>query len=208
MRRRFDQGSSFQGQQAILVIYVSTIPCDWDSHYYHNLCGLELQPSPIFKQTIQTKQTHTTLFFRNHVSSISGGRARFATVFLDVFHCDSPKQGSTQGGEKNCRQSTRSERTQCQGIAQGLGYLQRPSTCTTQYCGSDFSQVYPNSTEERKNDMVMWCLLATKVVEGFFLESVQLMDSALILAKGRGMVVKASSSSSGCSCLNRTAAVC
>ena len=68
MRRRFDQGSSFQGQQAILVIYVSTIPCDWDSHYYHNLCGLELQPSPIFKQTIQTKQTHSTPVSYTHLT--------------------------------------------------------------------------------------------------------------------------------------------
>jgi hypothetical protein len=36
----------------------------------------------------------------------------------------------------------------------------------------------------------MWCLLATRLVEGFFLESVEMIDTALFLTRNRGMVVK------------------
>jgi hypothetical protein len=66
-----------------------------------------------------------------------------------------------------------------------------------QICGADFAQAYHyTSSQERKEDLVMWCLLATKVVEGFFLESVDMLESALIVARRRGIVVKSSSSDS------------
>jgi hypothetical protein len=66
-----------------------------------------------------------------------------------------------------------------------------------QICGADFSQAYDStSSQERKEDMVMWCLLAIKNVEGFFLESVDILESALIAARRRGMVVRSSSSDS------------
>jgi hypothetical protein len=36
----------------------------------------------------------------------------------------------------------------------------------------------------------MWCLLAARVVEGFFLESVEILDSPIHLTRNRGIIVK------------------
>jgi hypothetical protein len=64
-------------------------------------------------------------------------------------------------------------------------------------CGPDFSQAYHSGSQERQEDLVMWCLLTTRIAEGFFLESVDMIESALIVARRRGMIVKSSSSDSG-----------
>jgi len=57
-------------------------------------------------------------------------------------------------------------------------------------CGEDFTIAFRKGSDQRKDDLLMWCLLATRVVEGFFLESVEMIDSALFLTRKRGMVVK------------------
>ena len=62
-------------------------------------------------------------------------------------------------------------------------------------CGVDFHQAYESaSSVERKEDLLMWCLLTTRYAEGFFLESVEMLQSAFIKARRRGMVVKSSDS--------------
>ena len=57
-------------------------------------------------------------------------------------------------------------------------------------CGDDFAQAYHKASKERQEDLLMWCLLATRVVEGYFKESVEMVDSAIFLTRKRGMVVK------------------
>jgi hypothetical protein len=57
-------------------------------------------------------------------------------------------------------------------------------------CGLDFEVAYRSSTLERQNDLVTWCLLTTRITEGFFLDSVEVMSNAFLLNKNRGMVVQ------------------
>lgn len=57
-------------------------------------------------------------------------------------------------------------------------------------CGTDFDRAYRGGSQERKEDLVMWCLLATRIVEGYFTEPVEMIDSALFWTRKRGMVVK------------------
>ncbi|KAG7358954.1 hypothetical protein IV203_015543 [Nitzschia inconspicua] len=59
-------------------------------------------------------------------------------------------------------------------------------------CGDDFLHAYHQGSDQRKDDLVLWCLVATRVVEGFFYESVEMIDSALFLTRKRGIVVKKS----------------
>ena len=61
-----------------------------------------------------------------------------------------------------------------------------------QGCGQDFNEIYYSSSDKRKADMFMWCLLASKRVEAFLLDSVQMIQSPLSLTKGRGIVVRSS----------------
>eukprot|EP00934_Nitzschia_sp_Nitz4_P003039 Nitzschia sp. Nitz4//scaffold169_size48518//5450//6565//NITZ4_007062-RA/size48518-processed-gene-0.86-mRNA-1//-1//CDS//3329538358//3029//frame0 len=65
-----------------------------------------------------------------------------------------------------------------------------------QICGAEFEQVYRSTTtsDQRREDMVMWCLLATRVVEGFFQGSVEMLSNVFILARKRGMIVSTASS--------------
>jgi hypothetical protein len=61
-------------------------------------------------------------------------------------------------------------------------------------CGADFKQAYyATTTHERQADLVMWCLLATRVSEGVFLETVQMTDSPFVFAKRRGIIVQSTS---------------
>mmetsp|Transcript_12336 Transcript_12336/g.29372 ORF Transcript_12336/g.29372 Transcript_12336/m.29372 type:complete len:334 (-) Transcript_12336:318-1319(-) len=59
-----------------------------------------------------------------------------------------------------------------------------------QICGRDFESVYMSSSAERKNDLIMWCMMSVTKTEGFFLNSVELLESPLLLTKGRGIVVR------------------
>jgi len=61
-------------------------------------------------------------------------------------------------------------------------------------CGRQFERAYTNSSSpERQDDLLMWCLLATEITEGFFMESVEMINNAFTLARKRGMLVRKSS---------------
>jgi hypothetical protein len=57
-------------------------------------------------------------------------------------------------------------------------------------CGDDFGPVYYSSSDERKNDLVMWCFLGEHVAEGFYLNNMEFVDSPLSLTQGKGIVIK------------------
>lgn len=63
-------------------------------------------------------------------------------------------------------------------------------------CGADWEEAYDRGSSMRKNDLLMWCLLASRIAEGFFQESVEFIDTALFLLRQRGMIVKKISSGS------------
>jgi len=58
-------------------------------------------------------------------------------------------------------------------------------------CGHEFVTVYRSDriSQQRKDDLLMWCLMATRATEGFFMESIDIIDSPLILTRNRGIVV-------------------
>jgi hypothetical protein len=56
-------------------------------------------------------------------------------------------------------------------------------------CGKHFAVAYRTSSTQRQDDLLMWCLLTTRIVEGFFLGSVEMTGNALVMAKQRGMIV-------------------
>lgn len=58
------------------------------------------------------------------------------------------------------------------------------------FCGKDFEAAFVEGSQERQGDLVLWCLLATRVVEGSFLESVEMTNNAFITARKRGMIVQ------------------
>jgi len=58
------------------------------------------------------------------------------------------------------------------------------------YCGDDFESAYRSASQQRKDDMLMWCLLASRITEGFFKESLEMIDSPLFLTRKRGIVMK------------------
>lgn len=66
-------------------------------------------------------------------------------------------------------------------------------------CGPDWESAYHDGSQMRKNDLLMWCLLASRITEGFFQESVEFLDSPLFLLRKRGMVVQKSEPSSSSS---------
>lgn len=58
-------------------------------------------------------------------------------------------------------------------------------------CGDDFAVAYSSvSQQQTKDDLLMWCLMAARATEGFFMESVEILDSPLFLTRNRGIVVK------------------
>lgn len=59
-------------------------------------------------------------------------------------------------------------------------------------CGRDFERAYHDVTTslQRQNDLIMWCLLANRIVDGFFLGSVEMFSNAFILSRKRGMMVQ------------------
>lgn len=57
-------------------------------------------------------------------------------------------------------------------------------------CGDDFEAAYRRSSQPRKDDLLMWCLIASRVSEGFFKESLEFIDSPLFLTRKRGIVIK------------------
>ncbi len=57
-------------------------------------------------------------------------------------------------------------------------------------CGDEFEKAYRRANQPRKDDMLMWCLLASRVSEGFFKESLEMIDSPLFLTRKRGIVIK------------------
>ena len=56
-------------------------------------------------------------------------------------------------------------------------------------CGPDFEVAHRLGSQERQNDLLTWCLLTTRIAEGFFQESVEMMSNAFLLNKKRGIVV-------------------
>lgn len=63
-------------------------------------------------------------------------------------------------------------------------------------CGKNFEDAYRSSSQQRQDDLLMWCLLTTRITEGFFLESVEMIDNAFITARKRGMMVRKADESS------------
>jgi len=57
-------------------------------------------------------------------------------------------------------------------------------------CGDDFDVAYRSASQQRKDDLLMWCLIASRITEGFFMESLEIIDSPLFLTRNRGIVVK------------------
>ena len=55
--------------------------------------------------------------------------------------------------------------------------------------GDEFDVAYRKGSQERKDELLMWGLIASRVAEGFFMESVDMLDSALFLTRNRGIVV-------------------
>lgn len=66
-------------------------------------------------------------------------------------------------------------------------------------CGTDFQVAYESSSDERRSDLIMWCLMSVTRSEGFFSSTIEITESPLLLTKGRGIVVKAASSPSSLS---------
>jgi len=58
------------------------------------------------------------------------------------------------------------------------------------FCGTDWKVAYDKASPSRQESLLLWCLLATRVTDGIFLESVDMLQSALILARQRGIVVR------------------
>ena len=56
-------------------------------------------------------------------------------------------------------------------------------------CGRKFEVAYRSSSQERQDDLLMWCVLTTRISEGFFLESVEMISNAFTVARKRGMLV-------------------
>ena len=59
-------------------------------------------------------------------------------------------------------------------------------------CGPEFARAYnlAHDNYERQQDLLMWCLLAARVVEGFFIHDIDIVNSPLVFAKGRGIMGK------------------
>lgn len=57
-------------------------------------------------------------------------------------------------------------------------------------CGDDFEVAYSSASQPRKDDLLMWCLLASRITEGFFKESLEMIDSPMFLTRKRGIVIK------------------
>jgi hypothetical protein len=61
-------------------------------------------------------------------------------------------------------------------------------------CGDDFEQAYQEALDNqdwmRQQDLVEWCLLTTRVVEGFLMTNVTIHNSPLIFLKERGLLLE------------------
>lgn len=57
-------------------------------------------------------------------------------------------------------------------------------------CGQEFEVAYQKASQPRKDDLLMWCLIASRITEGFFKESLEIIDSPLFLTRKRGIVIK------------------
>jgi hypothetical protein len=57
-------------------------------------------------------------------------------------------------------------------------------------CGDDFMVAYRSASKQKKDDLLMWCLIASRITEGFFKESLEMVDSPLFLTRNRGIVIK------------------
>eukprot|EP00536_Pseudo-nitzschia_multiseries_P006055 jgi/Psemu1/14334/gm1.14334_g len=55
---------------------------------------------------------------------------------------------------------------------------------------SDPAQAQATASKTARDDLLMWCILASRIAEGFFAESVEMLDSALSLIRNRGIVVR------------------
>lgn len=57
-------------------------------------------------------------------------------------------------------------------------------------CGDEFEAAYQRASQPRKDNLLMWCLLGSRITEGFFKESLEFIDSPLFLTRKRGIVLK------------------
>jgi len=58
-------------------------------------------------------------------------------------------------------------------------------------CGEDYAQAHRAAKSPREREqLLVWCLLASQIAEGVFVESVEMLDSALSLTRNRGIVVR------------------
>jgi len=59
-----------------------------------------------------------------------------------------------------------------------------------QICGADFVSAYNRGSQQMKENLLMWCILASRISEGYFKESVEMLNSPLFLTRKRGIVVR------------------
>eukprot|EP00531_Pseudo-nitzschia_arenysensis_P019185 CAMPEP_0116153964 /NCGR_PEP_ID=MMETSP0329-20121206/21528_1 /TAXON_ID=697910 /ORGANISM="Pseudo-nitzschia arenysensis, Strain B593" /LENGTH=327 /DNA_ID=CAMNT_0003650913 /DNA_START=98 /DNA_END=1081 /DNA_ORIENTATION=+ len=57
---------------------------------------------------------------------------------------------------------------------------------TQRVCGEDFEAAYRRASQPRKDNLLMWCLIASRITEGFFKESLEFIDSPLFLTFADG----------------------
>lgn len=57
-------------------------------------------------------------------------------------------------------------------------------------CGHDFEVAYLGASQQKKDNLLMWCLIASRITEGFFMESVEMVDSPLFLTRKKGIVIR------------------
>jgi len=61
---------------------------------------------------------------------------------------------------------------------------------TQRICGDEFETAYRRASQPRKDNLLMWCLIGSRITEGFFKESLEFIDSPLFLTRKRGIVLK------------------
>ena len=57
-------------------------------------------------------------------------------------------------------------------------------------CGDDFNAAYHSASQDGKDDLLMWCLVASGLTEGYFKPFLEMIDSPLFLTLKRGIVVQ------------------
>jgi len=91
----------------------------------------------------------------------------------------------------NSRTQLRRRAGQIKTIVKAWDVSNIENVVNQEICGHEFVTIYRSDriSQQRKDDLFMWCLMATRAAEGFFMESIELIDSPLFLTRNRGIVV-------------------